>query len=218
MRKLLVGLVVCSLASTATAALTMDVTKNASPGAGLDSYTIWFKGAVATDALAAFNGRIDGPLNQVWGAVGVPPTITYMSTVHKGSPSDTFQLGTAHIDPDTRLLLALGDLTTVLQSPDEDASGLAPVGGWPMHQEGQGTYLAASASSNMIFGIAIGSRSMNLAFAQVVVPTGGQFSVVGEAAAADEVQKLVFDETIPEPATIGLLVVGSIVALIRRRR
>ena len=216
MRMALISLVLLTVASVAPAALYCEVTENASPGAGLESYTVWFKGTVASDALAAFDGRIDGPLNQVWGAVGDP--ITYMSTVHNPSTSDTFWPGTAHIDQDSRMLLASGHLTTVLTAPDEDASGMAPVVGWMMHQTGTGTYLASTATTNMIFGIATGARSINLAFAQLVLATGDEVRLTGEAAAADEVQKLELDMVIPEPATLGLLLLGAGAALIRRRR
>ena len=213
MRMALISLVLLTVASVAPAAMYCEVTENASPGAGLKSYTVWFKGTVAGDELAAFDGRIDGPLNQVWGYF-----MAYSPTVYNPSASDVWHTAdTSHVDQDSRMLLASGDLTTVLTAPNEDASGLATKAGWSNHEEGTGTYLADTPTTNMIFGILPTSRSLNLAFAQVVLAGTAEARLVAEAA-PDTGPKLVLDVIIPEPATLGLLLVGAGAALIRRRR
>ena len=203
MRYALVGLVVCSIASVSMGALTMDVTKNASPGAGLDSYTVSFNGTTSGDELAAFTGSIKGNLHQVWGySFG-----TWLTSVY----------GDAVIpdDRDTRILLTDAQIVSV-QDPNEDNPADVDEGMGVF--SGLGTYFATTPDTDMMFILMGGDRSLNLDLFRVVVPTGQQFSIIGSVGAADEIQELVFDETIPEPATLGLLLIGAAGALIRRRR
>ena len=116
MKRALVSLVVLAVASVASADLIWEVTTNASPGAGLASYTVWFKGVTPGDALAAFVGRIDGPLHQAWGDYGF-----YLKTIYGDSnPMD---------NKDTRLLIPAGNVTSVAEYlPDEDAALPPPSG------------------------------------------------------------------------------------------
>jgi len=205
MRKVLVALVVCSLASVATAAMTVEVVENASPGAGLKSYTIWFKGDTADDALAGFSGRIAGSLHQVWGfAFGSWGPTPYGDSV----PAD---------DKDTRLLLNQGALTSVAGFfPSEDATNMQDQGMGIYY--GDGSYLAATATTDMLFAITTAFQQTNTEFARVVIPVGQAATLTGTAAAADEIQKLDLNVNIPEPATLTLLAFGLGAALIRRRR
>ena len=203
MRKALVGLVVCSIASVSMGAMTMDVTKNTSPGAGLDSYTISFNGTTSGDELAAFAGSIKGSLHQVWGySFG-----TWLKSIY----------GDALIADarDTRILLTDAKIVSVLD-PDEDNPATVDEGAGVF--SGFGTYYANTPTTDMIFILLTADRSLNLDLFRVVVPTGGQFTITGVAGAADEIQELEIEETIPEPATLGLLVIGAAGALIRRRR
>ena len=203
MRNVLVGLVVCSIASVSMGALTMDVTKNASPAAGLESYTISFNGTTAGDELAAFTGSIKGNLHQVWGySFG-----TWLTSVYGDAVIDD--------DRDTRILLTDAKIVSV-QDPNEDNPANVDEGMGIF--SGFGTYFAETADTDMMFILMAGDRSLNLDLFRVVIPTGEQFGIVGSAGAANEVQELLFDETIPEPATLGLLLIGAAGALIRRRR
>ena len=204
MMKALVSLVVLATASVASAALVCEVTENTSPGAGLSSYTIWFNGDTAGDALNSFVGRIDGPLRQVW---GVSWGSVYKTPYGDSNPAS---------DEDSRLLLNQGWVTSVAgYYPDED-SNITPAGDglYP----GYGTYLAATATTDMLIAITPAYQQIDTAFARVVMATGDEVTLTGEAAAADEVQKLDLNVVIPEPATVGLLAVGAVVALLRRRR
>jgi len=205
MRNVLTALLVCSIGSVATAAMTVDVVENASPGAGLESYTIWFNGDVASDALAGFSGRIAGSLHQVWGfSFG-----SWFSTPYgDSSPPDA---------KDTRLLLNQGSLTSVAgYFPSEDATNMADQGGGIFY--GDGSYLAATATTDMLFAITAAYQQTNTEFARVVIPVGQQAMLTGQAAAADEIQMLLLDVTIPEPATLALLGIGGLAFLRRKRR
>ena len=57
---------VLALASAAGAEMMLDVRRNPDPEPGLESYTLWFTGDAAGEALSAFDGRFDGALSQTW--------------------------------------------------------------------------------------------------------------------------------------------------------
>ena len=207
MKKVLAALVVCSVASVGLADLTVQVVKNASPGTGLDSYSIWFKGDTPGDALAGFVGSITGTLHQGW--YWVSPPGFWFKTPYNNTGTENAK--------DTRLMFPEDWNTTVSGwKPIEDNA--SPVLATDGVYYGWGTYLAGGVGTDMVVALVPAYQTTDLEFARVVVPTDSQFTLTGEAGAANEKQKLVLDITVPEPATMGLLALGAAAALIRRRR
>ena len=207
MKKALATLVVLAVASAASADLICEIVTNTSPGTGLASYTIWFKGETSGDALAAFVGSITGPLHQGWYWVS-PPGFWY-KTPYNNTGTDNAK--------DTRLMFTEDDNTTVSGwKPTEDNA--SPVLDTDGVYYGWGTYLAGAADTNMVIALTPTHQTTNLAFAQVVIPAGSQFTLKGEAGAANEKRKVILDITVPEPATLGLVMLGAAAVLARRRR
>ena len=203
MRRALVSLVVLATASMASGALICEVTENASPAAGLSSWTVSFNGTTSGDELAAFTGSIKGPLHQVWGyAFG-----SWVKTIY----GDSF----VSDDRDTRILLTDAQIVSVLDPAEDNPADVDEGLGI---FSGVGTYFAATPDTYMMFILMAGDRSLNLDLFRVVVPDGEMVRVTGIAGAADEIQEVTVFVDIPEPATLGLLVIGAAAALIRRRR
>ena len=85
---------------------------------------------------------------------------------------------------------------------------------------GLGTYMSTTATSNMAFAIPSAFQTLNTDLFQVVIPAGST-ALLNGTAVANNGSSIVHVNTpipVPEPATMGLLVIGGIGALIRRRR
>ena len=214
MKKVLVALAVMSLASVASANLELVITANPDPGAGLESYNLTFKGVTAGDAFSAFDGRLEGKLSQCW----------YLNKgVYDSTPwSDYFSLpaeATAYAR-DTHLLFDPHDAAHVLiaSDPEEDMDTGSIVEVVNGYDRALGTYMATTATSNMAFAVPVAHQTLNQPFAQVVFPAGEVVTLTGTGVGNNQQALYLNNVVIPEPATLGLLAVGAVGALIRRRR
>jgi len=197
MRKVLALVTVLSLATVASADLMVVVEPSAVPAtvAGMTSYTVYLVGDAPGKEASAFDGKFIGPMNQVWFGGAAPTPIM---------DSITGLLG-ADIVNDSHLLLAPSDMA-VARAPAEDGPGL-------------GSYLSDTGNtSSMAIGIVGASQVLNLPFAQIVVPDGDEVVMVGNLAKKDTSQGVPVNVIIPEPATLSMLFLGGVAALIRRRR
>lgn len=125
---------------------------------------------------------------------------------------------------DTHLMWYDDELFIPAAPPPPQGSGksLAPHEQQPVPSpSGVGTWFGNTSTVPMSF-VFLGTLSDNTLLAQIVIPTGGEVLVVGNAGykwgspaqyAQNEVELL-----IPEPATLGLLTLGAAVAVLRRRR
>ncbi len=200
------------------------------PVPGYTQYLIYLVGdpGVGDDGAlaAALNGGFTGPMSQVWipGQYGPPPTKTptlntmgnlaqaaqYDPRVPYGAAMDSHINVFVETDPDAAKTNETG---LAVPPPAEDK---VP-GGTGGH--GIGTSLAG-------FEIAWLIPQANLLVAQIVVPDGGQVVFAGDGGFKYMAgSNAVYTQNpvsavigIPEPATLGLLAIGGIAALIRRRR
>jgi opacity protein-like surface antigen len=217
MKKLLLVAVVLSLASVVSADMLPVVTENTGPNtpAGYQSYIVGYVGQTAGEELSAFDGNITGSLLQAW----------YYDRGRYIKTLDVFEFlagEDASIASDSHILLDLGNAAKVLiaSSPDEDATFDAVPPQTPDgYDMGLGTYMSTTATSNMAFAIPSAYQALSTDVFQVVIPAGTTAWLRGIAVAADgsSYQEPV-PIPIPEPATMGLLAIGGIGALIRRRR
>jgi len=226
MKKLVAMLAVLSVASVASADLRLEVEMtnlgvNDFNGDPLVKYDLYFRGDTPGQAMAGFVGSFTGPLHQQWYFSGGSP---FGETIH---PDDfTFFTGIANYPHDTHLWLNSDGYETVGEGqPHENAVTWDPGFGGTGVNNGYGTWFANTADSHMVMAIKTANQTTNLYLMQIVTTSGATVLLNGEAAASNQAdlpngQKLVFDDyqIIPEPATIGLLVLGGVGALVRRRR
>ena len=220
MKKLLLVAVVLSLGSVASADMEVVITENTGPltPTGYQSYVVSYNGATAGEELSAFDGNLTGTLLQAWYYVS---STRIFSTV---SSYETFIAGEdASVASDTHLLVDTTDAAKVLiaSSPEEDAVLFNPVQTTPDgYRMGHGTYMATTAISNMAFAIPSAHQALSTDLFQVVIPAGST-ALLNGTVVANNGTSIVHVNTpipVPEPATMGLLAIGGIGALIRRRR
>ena len=224
MKKLVIVVGVLALASVASADLVCEVLTNPSPGAGLSSYTIYFKGATPGEYLSAFDGRFDGPMNQGWfywkSAWLTTAWIGDFATGESASwDCDTHVLvgrpaGGSGDQADYGVLIAQGaneDLNTTGWTPS-----VTPTPDGNGYQFGLGSYLANTLHTNMAFAIASAQQTENVAFAQIVTQ-GGTVVLTGKAVANNS-SYIDLNMVIPEPATLALLAMGAAAVVARKRR
>lgn len=200
MRTLVTVLALLAIVGAAQAAVIVNVQPLASPGEGLSAFKVVLVSdtnkIAAVECGGAFTTGFTGALyqNYPYGAVTTPLLSSF-----------TGFAGT-DIAIDSHFLPAFD---TLVGTPVEDrvANGL---GVFP-NSFGVGTFLKATG------GFTAANQVYSLDLAQIVIPAGEsvnynmQVSVQGEAAQ-------VLSGTIPEPATLALLTLGGVAALIRRRR
>ena len=214
MKKVLLVAAVMSLASVASADLMLEITRNADPQVGLESYTLTFKGVTSGDSLSAFDGNFQGPMSQTWYYWK-----EWLPSVWIGDFLLPAEAASAAVD--THLLLDPHDAAHVLvaSEPTEDFDDLAiietTVDGY---DRALGTYMATTATSNMAFAIPVAYQVTVQPFAQIVIPAGETVLLNATAVSNNGYGLMLVDVPIPEPATLGLLALGAAGALIRRRR
>jgi hypothetical protein len=191
------------LAGIASGELHVEGNNTGTPVVGdLVSYTIHLVGNDLSEAASSFDGRFDGPMSQVW-VMGFLPTPT-MDNAGYLPPAD--------LAKDSHILLGAAQMA-VVRAANEDNTG------------GIGSWLANSATVTMAFGIVGTAQLVDLPFAQIVVPNPGwgegqnHVHMTGHAAkrGGGGVPIDVWIPEIPEPATLGLLGLG-LLGLLRRRR
>jgi len=133
-------------------------------GGSLYSYTIRFTGESADEKAACFDGRFDGAMNQEWyyDLVETPTmdnVVAYLTQQQQAA--------------DSHLLLYDSHLMSIVAA----------------HEDGPGTgsWLANASGATMAVGIYGDYQSTNLAFAQIVVPTGHQVEMSGSVALSGRV-------------------------------
>jgi hypothetical protein len=196
----------------------LEITDNGSPMAGLNSYTLTFKGTTPGDKFSAFDGAFTGVLSQMWYYYK-----QWYSTVWVGDFVLPLEASSAALD--SHLLLDPHDPSHVLvasgANEDLDSTGWTPGVTPPpdanLYQRGLGTYISTTATSNMAFAVPVAFQKTIQPFAQIVIPDGETVHLTGTAVGFNA-QGLLLDLDIPEPATLGLLAFGAAGALIRRRR
>ena len=223
MKKLVIVAGVLALASAASADLICEVVQNASPGAGLESYTVYFKGTTPGEYLSAVDISFNGPLYQGWwyGKAWNPtPWIGCFFTGESASwDKDSHLLlgepphaASPPGDPQTYgVLVAVGaveDLDTGNVTSPPDANG---------YQFGLGTYLANASDSNMAFAIGSAWQTENVAFAQIVLESGTEALLTGKAV-ANNGSYIDLDVIIPEPAALALLAMGAAGIVMKRKK
>jgi hypothetical protein len=213
MKKLLLVAAVLSLGSVVSADMQVVITENTGPltPAGYESFVISYVGADASEALSAFDGTINGTLLQAWWVGKNIDKTTYEGYFWVTEP--------ASIAADSHLLVDVSDPAQVLEASkiDEDAvlgTALTP----DLYTVGLGTYMATTAISNMAFAIPVAFQTATTELFQVVTPVGQVAVLNGTAVSFNGGSVVHVNTPIPEPATMGLLVIGGIGALIRRRR
>ena len=209
MKKVLAMLVVFSIGSVAMADLSVDIVADTDAdlaAAGLKAWDVYIRGTSSDDVMTSWDGGLKGDLHQAWGfAFG-----SWASSVW----SDGFTASKY----DTHMALTLSE-TVPVRAPEEDFDQNSP----PKVDKGMGlfwsmgSYFQETADTSMAFGIKPASQALDLHFMRIVMPSSGVCTLKGTAVAKSGFGTAV-DETIPEPATMGLLMVGAIGALIRRRR
>ena len=211
MKRAILMLAVLSVGGMASAALVVhaDAVPIVYLGQNYNQVTVWVEGTKLSsnpdvfDQMGGFDGRFDGPMNQVWlfgGFLETPANPTVGDpTVNPGV------LSAAQNAADSHLLFTP---TVVTNAPHEDKNAT-----------GTGSWLANSATMNMAFGLEQTQRSSAFQLAQIVVPEGQLVRFVTDLASDLTGLKTHVDMTlpIPEPATVGLLAAGCIALIIRRR-
>jgi len=218
MKKLLAVAVLLCVASVASADLQWVITEVVDTdlsSRNLRGFNVSLVGTVADkDELAAVDGVLTGSLSQCWfsGATATPDI---------GSPWTLLPSPTAMM-VDTHVLADLaGTDVIVAKKPTEDSD--LPGGNLELigsYQRGVGTKVTGpNGTENFAYAIPSGSQSLSTQLLHVVIPDGTTARLVATAVAQDGTGYAIDTPIpVPEPATLGLLAIGGIGALIRRRR
>ena len=156
-----------------------------------------------------FDGRFDGPMNQIWagGSLFETPQEDYITALGALTPAEWAM--------DSHLELNTTDAGfQVVRPPHEDGPGV-------------GSWLANTAALTM--SIAWPGTTDNFLLAQIVVvgdpgdnpvvaSGSGGWKRESDGAYGDNLMANVELYPMPEPATLGLLVIGAFGVLLRRRR
>ena len=202
MKHIVATLAVLCMVTAAQAAVNVNIVNNGAPAAGLTSYTVQLVADTPAEATTAFDGRFDGDMNQVWELSGVVKTPALDRAVGPMTPVEEAS--------DSHFLFLLNQLT-VVDTPLEDGPGA-------------GTYLAgddgAGGVKNAVFGLKPATVQQTLDLAQIVISDNAVNPVYLNGLLSDGAgAKTILDQVlIPEPASMALLGLGGVVALIKRRR
>ena len=197
------------LATVANAAVKVQVTPNGSyavAGGIVDAWKVTLAADTAAEKVTAFDLAFTGSMYQF--GQYYPPSIA----------NTTPLLGMAGLptpaEKDSHFLLAAGGLTAMITAPHENNDWRygQPV---PFEGQGLGTVLGG------ISGISLASQSQNLAFANIAILRGSPVVLLNGSVADIQGKTAYYQGVpigIPEPATMGLLALGALGMLRRRRK
>ena len=207
MKKISAVLVVLALATVASADLVGIVKTNTFTLAGADYDVYEVIVEPTTPGFRIYS--VDTPLLQAWRDTGRD----FIKTPY----ADYFLDSEPELGMDTHFMV---------ENPDEDIKALEVA-------EQNDASIGLVGPTNWYtfgFGELVGSYAWetgpapteNWVAAQLVVAAGSEFTIVGETSTDDNApggyQQIDFNVTVPEPATMTLLAIGGLGALIRRKR
>ncbi|OPX22589.1 MAG: hypothetical protein B1H04_04785 [Planctomycetales bacterium 4484_123] len=191
-----------------------------SPAPGLTRFMIYLK---VEDGYYAqgFDGRLEGPMNQVWVPLGVgmeTPTLDNVDLLEMMEPGAGLR-DTHVMYHNVDLFIPASQETGKTLAPHEDNPDVVPM----VKYEGTGTWFANSETEVMSM-VILGEPVNNLQFMQVVVPTGAAVQMEGNIGYKSGTPgDWTYGENpvsllIPEPTTLGLLALAAVGLVARRRR
>jgi hypothetical protein len=178
---------VLAMAGMANAAVNVTADHDLATCPGYDVVTVHLVADTPAETVVAFDGGFYGSMNQIWKFGNTAPTPDL-----EVFPGDTAP------DPCDSHFLLLDSEELIVTAPAEDGPGT-------------GSFLTAT--------MGLGIVEQDLSIAQIVIPVGQSVQLTTTVAngAGDETGINVPINALPEPATLGLLAMGGL-AVIRRRR
>ena len=211
MKKVVLTLALLSMASLASAdpIVHLKVVPQGSPPEypNLQRYYLYLVAQPGYTVLA-YEGRFDGSMWQEWLFPGTGETadLTLIPTL------DALRPGAS--ERDTHLM---GDFNTLLyaQPPHEQEPAPSP--------SGVGQWFGNSEIGVMAMGFDPSVQGESVLLAQIVIPFGGEVLVTGTACykptgTSQYITEPLDELLIPEPTSLSLLALGTVLALVRRRR
>ena len=207
-------------ASAQATVVTLEVTKNANPASGLESYTIAAvtdTGVVATLSDINVSGSIAQTGANLYGSMGLTPYIgDFAAPIDPAtSPYDSHC-----VVPATDILSEIGGLVGETNDGN-DINGLDPLAGvgFAPSWSGMGTL---GTPTNYSMALLPAAQKASVDVFQVVVPAGTAPNVwvlVGVVTLeGDDSFKYPREVQLPEPATMLMLGIGGVGLVLRRRR
>jgi len=213
MKKVVLTLALLSMASLAAADPIVHleaVPQGSPPGySNLQVYQVYLV-AEPGYVVTGFDGAFLGSMWQEWSIAGETVFLDDLVILEALNPGAS--------ERDTHLMWSPQDLVI----PSSGTRSFYPHEGAPVPPDsGVGLWFAHSETEIMAFSFATG-QSDNVLLAQIVLPSGGEVLVAGNAGykwgEPPQYDQNPVELLIPEPTSLSLLALGTVLALVRRRR